>query len=67
MMCNLVIDEEKFDRIMGNVINYASLDDLGETGIRAFGLPSTNRQVLVLLAVTVRSYGSELWYHDRAI
>ena len=54
-MCDLVSDKDEFDRILGNIIDDALLDDPGETGTSVVGPP--DRQVLVSLAVIEASYG----------
>ena len=59
MMCDLVSDEEKFDRILSNIINDVPLDDLGETESSVFGPPTTNRQVLAPLAAAEGSYSNQ--------
>ena len=65
-MCNLFSGGDKFDRIMDN-IDHAPLNDPGESGSRAFGPLTTNRQVLVPLALTGKSYSNQLPYHDQAM
>ena len=55
MKCALVKEEEEFNRILGNIIHDVLLDDPGETSTS--GSPTTNRQVLVTLAVSEGNYG----------
>ena len=64
---NLFSDNEKLDRILGNFIDEAPLDDPTETGTSAFGPPTANRKVLETQVVAEGSYGSQLLYHDQAI
>ena len=60
---DLVVDEE-FDRILGNIIDNALLDDPGETAPSAVGTPTRNGQVLANCKKGGDRACSQRLYHD---